>query len=45
MKIVLTHNGLKKALVGKSKKPDSMNDEQWEELDEKTLSSIQLSLS
>ncbi|KAK6791798.1 hypothetical protein RDI58_010879 [Solanum bulbocastanum] len=45
MKDVLTHNGLKKALAQKSKKPDSMNDEQCEELDEKELSSIQVSLS
>ncbi|KAH0765169.1 hypothetical protein KY285_001040 [Solanum tuberosum] len=45
MKVVLTHNDLKKAFAGKSKKPDSMNAEQWEELDEKTLSSIKLSLS
>ncbi|KAF3634247.1 putative lysine-specific demethylase JMJ14-like [Capsicum annuum] len=45
MKAVLTHNDLNKALDGKSKKPDSMNDEEWEELDEKEISAIQLSLS
>lgn len=44
MKVVLT-NGLKKALEGKSKKPASMANEKWEELDEKVLSSIQLCLS
>ena len=42
---VLTHNGLKKALEGKSKDPNSINDKQWEDLDEKALSLIQLSLS
>ena len=43
--VVLTQNGLKKALGGKSKKPESMTDEQWEELDEKALSTIQLCLA
>uniref|UniRef100_A0A7C9EBU4 Uncharacterized protein n=1 Tax=Opuntia streptacantha TaxID=393608 RepID=A0A7C9EBU4_OPUST len=45
MMAVLTQNGLKKALGGKSKKPESMTDEQWEELDEKALSTIQLCLA
>ncbi|MCI18063.1 transducin/WD40 repeat-like superfamily protein [Trifolium medium] len=45
MRAVLTHNGLKKALDGKAKKPISMTEEQWDELDEKALSSIQLCLS
>ena len=45
MKAVLTQNGLKKALDGKSKKPINMTDEQWDELDEKALSAIQLCLS
>lgn len=45
MKAVLTQNGLKKALVGKSNKPVTMTDEQWDELDEKALSAIQLCLS
>jgi len=45
MRVVLTQNGLKKALDGKSKKPTSMTDDQWDELDEKALSSIQLCLS
>ena len=45
MRAVLTQNGLKKALDGKTKKPASMTDDQWDELDEKALSSIQLCLS
>ena len=45
MRVVLTHNGLKKALDGKSKKPTSMTDEKWDDLDEKALSAIQLCLS
>jgi hypothetical protein len=45
MRAVLTQNGLKKALDGKSKKSASMTDDQWDEMDEKALSSIQLCLS
>jgi len=45
MRVVLTQSGLMKALDGIQNKPTSMTDEQWEELDEKALSSIQLSLS
>ena len=45
MRAVLTQSGLKKALDGIENKPASMTNEQWEELDEKALSSIQLSLS
>ncbi|KAL6538567.1 hypothetical protein OROGR_012555 [Orobanche gracilis] len=45
MRVVLIQGGLKKALDGKSKKPDTMTDEQWDVLDEKALSSIQLCLS
>ncbi|KAL6521554.1 hypothetical protein OROGR_018123 [Orobanche gracilis] len=45
MRVVLIQGGLKKALDGKSKKPDTMTDEQWDELDEKAFSSIQLCLS
>ncbi|KAL6493219.1 hypothetical protein OROGR_032978 [Orobanche gracilis] len=44
MSAVLIQSGLKKALDGKSKKPDTMTDKQWDELDEKALSSIQLCL-
>ena len=42
MMTVLTQNGLKKALDGDSKKPKSMTDEEWLELDERALSPIQL---
>ena len=42
---ILTQNALKKALGSKTKKPATMTDEQWEELDEKTLSTIQLCLT
>ena len=45
MMVVLTQNGLKKALGGNNKKLATMTDEQWEELDEKTLSMIQLHLT
>jgi len=37
---ILTQNGLKKAIGGKSKKPTSMTDKQWKEVDENTLSMI-----
>jgi len=36
---------LKKDLGGKAKKLTSMTDEQWEELDEKAISAIQLCLA
>lgn len=45
MKAVLTQNGLKKALDGRSKMSATMTDLQWSELDEKALSAIQLCLS
>ncbi|KAE9615339.1 putative RNA-directed DNA polymerase [Lupinus albus] len=45
MRVVLIQGRLKKALDGKSKKPASMTDDQWDELDEKALSIIQLCLS
>lgn len=45
MQAVLIQNGLKKALDGKSKKPATMTDDQWDELNEKALSVIQLCLS
>ena len=45
MRAVLTQHGLKKALDGKAKKPSTMVDEQWNELDEKAVSAIQLCLS
>jgi len=42
---VLTHNGLKKALAGNKKKPVTVTGKQWEVLDEKALSMIQLCLA
>lgn len=45
MMAILTQYGLKKALGDKAKKSASMTDEQWEELDEKALSAIQLCLA
>ena len=39
MKVVLTQNGLRKAL---SERPTGMLDDDWLELDEKALSAIQL---
>jgi len=45
MLAVLTQNGLKKVLAGKMTMPTTMTEEQWDEMDEKTLSAIQLCLS
>uniref|UniRef100_A0A7C9DXJ7 Uncharacterized protein n=1 Tax=Opuntia streptacantha TaxID=393608 RepID=A0A7C9DXJ7_OPUST len=45
MMAVLIQHGLKKALGGMSSMPVTMTDEQWNELDEKALSAIQLCLS
>lgn len=45
MRVILIQSGLKKALEGKSKKPDTMSNADWEELDEKALTAIQLMLS
>ena len=42
MLAVLTHNGLKKVLAGKMMRPTTMAEEQWDEMDEKALSAIQL---
>ena len=36
----LKQNGLKKALLGKTKKLTGMNDEDWDDLDYKDLSAI-----
>ena len=44
MLAVLTQNGLKKAVDGESRRPKSMMDEERLELNEKTLSTIQLCL-
>jgi len=45
MLAVLTQNGLKKVLAGKMTKPTAMTEEQWDEMNEKALSAIQLCLS
>ena len=42
MNTIFTQNGLKKALLGKEKKPQDMKEETWQELDEKALIAIQL---
>nr|GEY73733.1 retrovirus-related Pol polyprotein from transposon TNT 1-94 [Tanacetum cinerariifolium] len=41
MQVVLTHHGYKNALRGLAHKPQSMSDEDWLELDEKALATIQ----
>ncbi|MFQ6633947.1 hypothetical protein Gotur_011049 [Gossypium turneri] len=40
---ILVQNGLKKVVIGK--KPENLNQIEWEELDEKALSAIQLCLA
>jgi len=40
MLVVLTQNGLKKVLAGKMMRPTTMAEEQWDEIDEKALSTI-----
>ena len=45
MRAMLIQNGCEKALLGKSKKPVSMTDEQFDEIDLKAMSAIQLCLS
>ncbi|GJX70600.1 retrovirus-related pol polyprotein from transposon TNT 1-94 [Tanacetum coccineum] len=45
MQAVLTHHGYKKALRGIAHKLQSMSDEDWLELDEKALATIQLFLT
>ena len=37
MRDLLVQQGLQKALTGKSKKPTAMTNEEWEDLDAKTL--------
>ena len=44
MNAILTQSGLKKALLGRDKKPQDMKEETWQELDEKSLTAIQLCL-
>jgi len=45
MNTILTQSGLKKALLGRGKKPQDMKEETWQELDERTLTAIQLCLA
>jgi hypothetical protein len=42
MRDFLVQQGLQKALAGKKKKPTSMKDEDWEDLDARSLSTIRL---
>ena len=45
MRDLLVQQGLQKALAGKSKKPTTMTNEEWEDLDAKALSTIHLCLA
>jgi hypothetical protein len=45
MRDLLVQQGLQKALAGKTKKPTSMPDEDWEDLDARALSTIHLCLA
>ena len=45
MRDLLVQQELQKALAGKSKKPITMTNEEWEDLDAKTLSTIRLCLA
>ncbi|KAJ0039675.1 hypothetical protein Pint_26641 [Pistacia integerrima] len=45
MMAVLTKEATKKALREKVKKPETITDAEWEDMDEKALSSIQLVLT
>ena len=45
MNAILTKSGLKKALLGRKKKPQDMKKETWQELDEKILTAIQFYLA
>jgi len=45
MNAILTQSVLKKALLGREKKPQDMKEEIWQELDEKVLTAIQLCLA
>ena len=44
VKYLLVQQGLVKALYGKAKKPETMMDDEWEELDMKAVSTIRLCL-
>jgi hypothetical protein len=45
MQDLLVQQGLKKALAGKTMKPTAMTNKEWEDLDEKSLSTICLCLA
>ena len=45
MNAILTQAGLKKALLGKEKKPPEMKEEAWVKMDERALTAIQLCLA
>ena len=45
MRDMLIQQGVAKALVGKTKKPYDMSNEDWNEIDEKYLSAIRLCLA
>ena len=45
MQDLLVQQGVAKALLGKSKKPHSLTEDEWEELDERALSAIRLCLA
>ena len=44
MNAILTQSRLKKALLRREKKPEDIKEENWQELNEKTLTAIQLCL-
>jgi len=44
MNAFLTQSGLKKAQLGREKKPQDMKEKTWQVLDEKALTAIQLCL-
>ena len=45
MNTILTRSGLKKALLGRKKKPQDKKEETWQELNKKALTAIQLCLT
>jgi hypothetical protein len=45
MRDLLVQQGLKKALEGKTKKPTTMMNEEWEDLDAREISTIHLCLA
>jgi hypothetical protein len=45
MRDLLVQQGLQKALAGKTKKPMTMKNEEWEDMDAKSLSTIHLCLA